>query len=120
MIQQKIKGFLKPNARKVILFILLCIAISASIFIIADNYSGPKPYIMDLYVNFVLLPFYLDKLFVQGFLGIISPMLSVSINLFILFIDVLLTIIWWYIISCSIIFIVNKINKKNVNLKSNQ
>jgi len=117
MIKQKIKRFLKPSLKKIVLFILSLLAIPISIFIIADTYSGSpvRPsIIIDIYGNFVLLPFYFYNTFVQGFLGIIPPMIPETINMLILMLLLLLTIIWWYIITCFLVLLYNKIKKGDI------
>lgn len=114
MIQQKIKDFFKPSLKKIVLFILLLLAIPISIFVIADTYSGSPvspSIIIDIYGNFVLLPFYFYNTFIQGFLSIIPPMMPEIANAFILGLLFLLTIIWWYAIVCFSVLIYNKIKK---------
>jgi len=96
------KEFLKPDWRKIV---LTCIFISLSFFYV---YS---PLIADAYEEYRGLPLFYWKYFV-GTGPIITGMKLPEPSTEFLYLNLIIDIIFWYLISCIIVWIYDKFKKR--------
>ncbi len=113
MNKQAIKEFLKPNWKKILIFFIIPI-----IFLVSENplrLSGS-------YFAYLFLDIFI--LFPVGILGIFMRLPDLYnfwhnfpelIKIFISPFSFLAIIIWWYMLSCLIIFIYNKLKSKTLS-----
>jgi hypothetical protein len=96
------KRFLKPDWRKIILTVIL---ISLSFLYIYE------PVIMDAYEAYRGLPMFYWKYFTGT--GLIVPGMNLPepVTEF-LYLNLIIDLIFWYFLSCLIIWIYNKVKKK--------
>ena len=121
MNKQKIKEFLKPDKIKIILFILFLIIAygghtQAWAFGDKDELKNPKPMLYDFIQPF---PFWGVWLFLQLPLLILSQIIVIAFGYgadFIMrgpvWLFVIIQIVYFYLLSCAVVRIFNKLKKK--------
>jgi len=105
-----LKKFLKPEYRKLVVFVIL-VCIGFLIYVITPKAvtTGPSPpptigeYITSLIILILFIPFFITFLIVP---------ISFSILNYIYGTGIILTFIYWYLLSCFIVWIYDKVKKK--------
>jgi len=104
----RVKQFLKPDWKKISAFVIFLILYLIGVFyVFVFMEYVPKPswlLVFDVFMMILALPMYIFQ--------ILFPVMEFEIGILIIIVAYSLLIIYWYLLSCLIVWIYDKVKKK--------
>jgi len=110
-----IRQFLKPDKRRILLFLTIPFLLYLIIFVLGPHISGPYVYLGIIPGAILLMTLFPFSLAISLFRAIgIDPFYTTGIaSKIVIITGIVLTVVWWYILSCMIAYAVSRIKPKS-------
>ena len=110
-----IRHILRPDLRRIVLFLAIPLSVYFVLFVLGPLFSGPYVYlgaIPGTFLFIILFPFALNSSLFQA-IGIDIFYSDSTIAKIGMFSGFALVFVWWYILSCAAVFAYDKLKKRD-------